>query len=47
MNPEQRGQNDAQQNKNMGNDPKWTEADRDKYQAAYNNQKKKNQTDKD
>lgn len=47
MNIEQKGQNDASQNKGMSNDPKWTDAERDKYQAAYNSQKKKNQTKKD
>ncbi len=41
MNPEELGQNHAMQNKTMGDDPKWTDIERDRYQAAYNHAKKK------
>lgn len=35
MNFEQQAMNDAMQNKNMMDDPNWTDADRQKYQNAY------------
>lgn len=38
---QQQGQNDGQQNAGMKNDPKWTDAEREKYEAAYNAAKKK------
>ncbi len=40
-NLEQIGQNDAMQGKNMMDDPNWTDADRQKYQAAYTAAKNK------
>lgn len=44
MNFEEQGMNDAMQNRGMSNDPKWTEVERDQYQAAYNNAKKKQES---
>ncbi len=43
MSTRDQGQNDAQQNKGMSNDPTWTDTQRDEYQAAYNNEKRKQQ----
>jgi hypothetical protein len=44
MNYEEQGMNDAMQNRDMSNDPKWSQADREKYQAAYTNAKKKQES---
>lgn len=41
MDVEEMARNDATQNKNMGNDPKWSAQERQKYQAAYMNAKEK------
>ena len=38
---EQQGMNDAQQNKGMSIDPRWTSAEKEKYVAAYNGAKGK------
>ena len=38
---EQQGQNDAMQNSGMKNDPKWSDAEREKYEGAYAAAKKK------
>ena len=41
MSIEQQAQNDAMQNKNMADDPKWTSEERQKYQATYTSIKQK------
>lgn len=46
MGIEQQGQNDGMQNKGMSNDPKWTDAEREKYTASYNAAKKKRDENK-
>lgn len=43
MDVQQKGQNDAMQNKSMSDDPNWSDVERDKYQAAYNAAKRKQQ----
>jgi len=43
MNIEEQAQNDAMQNKNMMDDPNWSAAERQKYQAAYSSAKQKSQ----
>ncbi len=41
MNIEEQAQNDAMSNKNMSNDPNWTQQEREKYAATYNSVKQK------
>lgn len=41
MNIEQMAQNDALQNKNMSDDPKWSAIERQRYAAAYNGTKQR------
>lgn len=41
MATEQKGMNDAQQNKGMTIDPSWTSQEKEKYIAGYNSAKKK------
>lgn len=41
MDLEEMARNDAMQNKNMCNDPKWSSQERQKYQAAYMNAREK------
>lgn len=43
MNIEQQAMNDVMQNKNMMDDPNWSAAERQKYQAAYSSAKQKAQ----
>ena len=38
---EEQATNDVKSNKNMMDDPNWTDADRQKYQTAYNSAKNK------
>ena len=44
MNLEEQAMNDALNNKGMYDDPKWTAVERQKYQAAYNGAKLKQQS---
>ncbi len=41
MNIEQMAQNDASQNMNMRDDPKWSAVERQRYAAAYTGTKQK------
>lgn len=41
MDLQQQAMNDAQQNKNMADDPNWTAQERQKYQAVYAASKQK------
>ena len=41
MNLQQQAMNDAQQNKGMADDPKWSYQERQQYQAAYAASKQK------
>ena len=38
---EELAQNDVNANKNMADDPNWSDVERDRYQAAYNGAKQK------
>ena len=41
MATEQQGMNDAQQNKGMSIDPRWTSQEKEKYISGYNGARKK------
>ncbi len=47
MGIEQQGYNDGIHNSGMKNDPNWSDAEKDKYNAAYHAAKKKGEEKKD